>query len=186
MAFPLLSKRSGKFREAVLETANRHRLNSRRGSVDAWHVVNIPVGILAKRRRDRRQLSEASTAKPFLDQERKEEKPPVIYCDHITAARLILFAQPLWRFRRAARIVLHLCRFCLAIAKKARDMTPSSADELLYFAAKSSEEENRMGFNKDKFKRESSVSMLAFQADMVGAKNCLLPRRDFLPGQKRC
>lgn len=68
-----------------------------------------------------------------------------------------LFLQPLWRFRRAARIILHLCRFCLVIAKKARDMTPYSVDELLYFAAKASEEANRLGFNKDDYKRESSV-----------------------------
>lgn len=44
----------------------------------------------------------------------------------------------------------------MAIAKRARDMTPSSADELLYFAAKSNEEHNRLGFNKDLFKREST------------------------------
>jgi hypothetical protein len=74
-----------------------------------------------------------------LDQKQNEDRPP-----------------PLWRFRRAARIILHLCRFCMAIAKRARDMTPSSADELLYFAAKSNEEHNRLGFNKDLFKREST------------------------------
>ncbi|XP_062516451.1 uncharacterized protein LOC134191842 [Corticium candelabrum] len=139
-----------KFSLAAVNAVSRSRRQRDRPSeVDQWRLINMPVGYLARRRRSMQLLSLPAEG----DRQKEEQKPPKL--------------SPFLRFRRVARVILHLCRFCLSIAKACRDMTPASIDELLYFAGKGAEESNRFGFNKDRYRRNFGDSMPPWAVDLL-------------------
>ncbi|XP_062516783.1 uncharacterized protein LOC134192107 isoform X2 [Corticium candelabrum] len=141
---------SDKFSLVAFNAVSRsRRQRDRLSEVDQWRVINMPVGYLARRRRSMQLLSLPAEG----DGQKEKKRPPKL--------------SPFLRFRRAARVILHLCRFCLSIAKACRDMTPASIDELLYFAGKGAQESNRFGFNKDRYRRNFGDSMPPWAVDLL-------------------